>query len=525
MKTILLRTVFFCFSIVSLVALSSCGGGGGSSNPSGASGSSGGGATGTGGATTPNSILSGKYAFSFTGTVTSSGAPIFLAGSFTADGAGNITTGVEDVNQVGLSVSKGVAISGTYSIGADGRGTLNITSGVTQTFKIAVENGNHGQIIRFDTGAAGSGSFDLQTSSAFSLNALTGKYAFEWNGFDSTANENPLSGIGEVSLSSGALTGGADINDGGNYSQLAASGTFQSPDGNGHGTASFTYGTTTLTYAYDIISANRILLIEIDTAGGTVGEADLQSATFTTASLFGNYAFVLSQPLFGLGMVGQITTDGQGNISSSDSVENNFGALASGTFPGTYTLSPTVAGVSLNGRFVLTATEPSLASDNFVVYLISPTQAFVMETDSDQLIFGQLLAQTGSPYAPSSLNGNYGLNLSGVDGNDVEADFVGQIASGGTSTLTGGTLDINDEDPTTLPSITDSNSAISGGSYSVTNTTTGHGTLSFTASTTAGALPFQFYFYFVSPSQIFMLQIDDNVFVTIGSALAQPTIP
>ena len=516
MRTLLLRTAFFCFATVSLVALSSCGGGGGSSNPSGASGSSGGGTTGTTGATTPNSILSGKYAFSFTGTVTSSGAPIFLAGSFTADGAGNITSGVEDINQVGLSVSKNVTISGTYSIGADGRGTLNITSGVTQTFKIAVENGNHGQLIRFDTGAAGSGTFDLQSSSAFSLSSLSGKFAFAWNGSDSGGN--PLSGIGEVSLSSGSATGAIDINDAGNYTQGTATGTLQSPDANGHGTASFTYGTTALTYAYDIISANRILLIEMDTTAGTVGEADLQSATFTAASLSGNYAFFLNGMSQGFGMVGQITTDGVSSISSSDSVENNFGSLASGTFPGTYTLSPTVAGATLNGRFVMTATEPSAFTDNFVVYLVSPTQAFIMETDSDQLTFGELLTQTGSPYSSASLNGNYGLNVTGLDGNGIEADIVGQIDSTGTSTLASGTLDINDEDLTT-PTI--ANSAISAGSYSVTNTTTGHGTVSFTA---AGA-GFQFAFYFVSPSQAFMVQIDDNVFVTIGSALAQPTIP
>lgn len=518
MKTLLLRTVVFCFAIGSLVALSSCGGGGGSSNPSGASGSSGGGTTGTTGATTPNSILSGKYAFSFTGTVTSSGAPIFLAGSFTADGAGNISTGVEDINQVGLSVSKGVAISGTYSIGADGRGTLNITSGVTQTFKIAVENGNHGQLIRFDSGAAGSGSFDLQSSSAFSLSSLSGKFAFAWNGSDSGGN--PLSGIGEVSLSSGSASGAADINDAGNYTQVTATGTLQSPDANGHGTASFTYGTTALTYAYDIISANRILLIELDTTGGTVGEADLQSATFTTASLSGSYAFFLNGTSQGFGIVGQISADGQGNISSSDSVENSSFSIGSGTFPGNYSPLPTVAGVTVNGRFVLTATEPppfSTFTDNFVVYLVSPTQAFIMETDSDQLTFGQLLTQTGSPYAPSSLNGNYGLNSSGLDPQGVEADFVGQIASGGTSTLTAGTLDINDEDLTT-PTI--ANSAISGGSYTVANTTTGHGTLSFTAA----SAPFQFAFYFVSPSHVFMLETDNN-FVGVGSALAQPTIP
>lgn len=440
-----------------------------------------------------------------------------MAGSFTADGAGNITTGVEDINQVGLSVSKNVAISGTYSIGADGRGTLNITSGVTQTFKIAVENGNHGQLIRFDTGAAGSGTFDLQSSSAFSLSSLSGKFAFAWNGSDSGGN--PLSGIGEVSLSSGSASGAADINDAGAYSQVTATGTLQSPDANGHGTASFTYGTTALTYAYDIISANRILLIEMDTTAGTVGEADLQSATFAgLTSLSGSYAFFLNGMSQGFGMVGQITTDGGGNISSSDSVENNFGALASGTFPGNYTFLPTVAGVTVNGRFVLTATEPSLAADNFVVYLVSPTQAFIMETDSDQLTFGELLTQTGSPYSSASLNGNYGLNVTGLDGNGIEADIVGQFDSSGNSTLASGTLDINDEDLTT-PTI--ANSAISGGSYSVTNTATGHGTVSFTA---AGAA-FEFAYYFVSPTEAFMVQIDDNVFVTIGSALAQPTIP
>ena len=360
----------------------------------------------------------------------------------------------------------------------------------------------------------------MQSSSAFSLNALSGKYAFEWNGFD--VNESPFSGIGEVSLSSGAVTGGADINDGGNYGQVTATGTFQSPDVNGHGTATITYGANALTYAYDIISASRILLVELDTNGATIGEADLQTATFTAGSLSGNYAFLLSQPLLGFGMVGQVVADGLGNITSSDSVENNFGSLASGTFPGNYTLSPTVAGVTLNGRFVMTATEPSAFADNFVVYLVSTTQAFVMETDSDQLTFGQLVTQTGSPFSSSSLNGNYGLNVSGVDGNQVEADFVGQFTSGGSSTLTAGMLDINDEDsaPPTLP-----NSAISGGSYSLSNNTTGHGTLNFTATTTAGALPFQFAFYFVSPTQAFMLQIDDQFFVTIGSALAQPTIP
>jgi hypothetical protein len=165
----------------------------------------------------------------------------------------------------------------------------------------------------------------------------------------------------------------------------------------------------------------------------------------------------------------------------------------------------------------MTATEPSLFVDNFVVYLISPSQAFVMETDSDQLTFGQFLTQTGTPFSSSSLNGNYGLNFSGIDGNSIEADFVGQIASSGTSILTAGTLDINDED---LSPPTIANSAISAGNYTVVTSSTGRGTIAFTV---AGA-SFTFVSYFVSPNQIFMLQTD-NFFVTLGSAQTQPTIP
>lgn len=515
MKESRLQRSALCFAIATLVALAGCGGGGGAS-VSGASGTSGGGTTGSGGATSPNSVLSGKYAFSFTGTATNTGAPLFLAGSFTADGAGNISVGVEDINQIGLPASRGISISGTYSIGGDGRGTLNITGSVNQTFKIVVENGNHGQLIRFDSGAAGSGTFDLQTSSTFSLNSLHGSYAFGWNGSDPGAN--PFSGIGEVSLSSGSATGAADVNDGGAYTQFTVSGTLQSPDSNGHGTASITYGTNTITYGYDIISANRVLLIELDTAGATVGEADLQSATFTTSSLSGNYAFFLNEISQGFGMVGQIVADGQGNISSSDTVENNFGALASGAFPGTYASAPSIQGVTLNGRFTLTATEPSGFIDNFVAYMVSPNQAFVMETDADQVTFGQLLTQTGAPFSSASLNGNYGVNFAGIDGKGVEADFVGQVTSGGTGTLTAGTLDVNDED---LAPPTIANGAISGGNYSVANSSTGRSTIGFTVDNTS----LTFSYYFVSDSQIFMLQIDDQIFVTIGSALVQPTIP
>src|SRR5207302_11308192 len=76
-----------------------------------------------------NASLSGQYAFSMSGTELCAGQGSLFAriGTFTADGHGNITNGLEDVN-----VCTGVGIlqftGGRYSIDADGRGSLSLTN-------------------------------------------------------------------------------------------------------------------------------------------------------------------------------------------------------------------------------------------------------------------------------------------------------------------------------------------------------------------------------------------------------------
>src|SRR5262249_12213755 len=76
-----------------------------------------------------NASLSGKYAFSMTGTEECNGSGSFFAriGSFTADGNGRITTGLEDGNFC-TGVETLDFTGGTYSIGADGRGSLSLNN-------------------------------------------------------------------------------------------------------------------------------------------------------------------------------------------------------------------------------------------------------------------------------------------------------------------------------------------------------------------------------------------------------------
>jgi hypothetical protein len=81
-----------------------------------------------------NAALKGDYAFSFNGMTTGDGVtstPFAAVGRFTADGAGNLTNGELDANGLGVSmggIEKGAALAfnGSYTIGADNRGVMNL---------------------------------------------------------------------------------------------------------------------------------------------------------------------------------------------------------------------------------------------------------------------------------------------------------------------------------------------------------------------------------------------------------------
>src|SRR6185437_14685069 len=80
-----------------------------------------------------NATFKGQYAFSFSGS-DNSNEFFSVAGSFTADGAGNLTNGLDDFNAFAssgvVSSAQPAAFTGAYSIGPDGRGTITIATAV-----------------------------------------------------------------------------------------------------------------------------------------------------------------------------------------------------------------------------------------------------------------------------------------------------------------------------------------------------------------------------------------------------------
>lgn len=126
-----------------------------------------------------------SYAFGSAGDTTVSGAAgIHSAGVFTADGAGNVTGGTVDyVQDTTLNPNLTVS-SGTYTLAATGRGTLNLTlSGGTISPQIFwMVNSSRAYFLVDSATAVEDGIYAIQTGAPFST--LSSQAAFIMDGFD-----------------------------------------------------------------------------------------------------------------------------------------------------------------------------------------------------------------------------------------------------------------------------------------------------------------------------------------------------
>ena len=122
-------------------------------------------------------LLNGHYAFEFSGF--NSNGNVVIAGTFTADGLGGITGGVEDFNTLQPLAQNQIlrTFTGTYTLGTDNRGQL-VFSGLTgsPTYDFAIDSkGLHARMAEFDlTGIRGSGELAQQNTSTCTSSTLPG---------------------------------------------------------------------------------------------------------------------------------------------------------------------------------------------------------------------------------------------------------------------------------------------------------------------------------------------------------------
>ena len=448
-----------------------------------------------------NATLTGQYAFGFTG-YDDSGI-FLLAGSFTADGNGSITNGLEDLNH-GTGVYPNLTITGSYAISADGRGSMSLTDsdGVTTNLRLAVTSHREGRVIEFDTFANGTGFFEKQDPSAFVNSALSGGYAFHFEGAgydDVSQSYGPLAAAGRFSANgAGQMTAGVeDINNAGVVStNFAFTGTYNVAS-SGRGTATVTNPDGSQFSLY-VISARKFVFVSLDFVPAFVGVAEQQTLpSFSNGSLGGDYVFQ-SVGYSTSGIVysaGRFTADGIGAISDGVLDENDFGTVSENVpFTGTCPVTP-------NGRGDLTITA-GLDTSHFAFYLVSPESAFYVQTDSTMAVSGTVFGQHGGPFTTASVTGSYSFGLTGLTGTG-DIDFTGQFLADGAGNFTG-TNDINDYGTlwSDLP-VT--------GIYTVSPN--GRSTLEMTS----GGVTSNQRFYLVSPSRFVTVGVNDFE-VLIGGA-------
>jgi uncharacterized protein YjdB len=379
--------------------------------------------------------VNGHYAFSLTGA--DPDGEFLAAGSFQADGHGHISSGVEDFNG-GKGVQSNVAFSGSYTVGADGRGSAMLSTG--DTFKFVMTASGNAVVIQFNTLAVAWGSIALQNPSAFQN--LQGNFAFELSGLGVTSS---IADIGAFTADGGGgiSSGQEDINDAGTVKSLTFTGSYTSPDSNGRGTATLhSSDGKTSHYSYYIVAADHVNLVSLDFVPAYLGVAQLRSgATFSNTSFSGFYVFSESGVTSGdafktarlFNAAGVFFANGSGTMNNGEQDSNEGGIVTENAgVSGTYNVSSSGRGTATIDTFP------------YVFYVVTPNLAFFMNTDSGAVLTRTARSQPAVAFSTASFQGNFNLLLSGEDLiNQTFLAMSGEMFADGSGTLSG-TEEIND---------------------------------------------------------------------------------
>jgi fibronectin-binding autotransporter adhesin len=440
--------------------------------------------------------------------------PYTEAGFFTVDGNGRIIGGLDD-----FYVS--TRVSGTYSIISNGTGTINLTitnSSGSQALVWGITLANPGTtasagsfaVIEGDNFANASGGAYQQNASALAT-APSGTFVFRTHVKTSGISiAGAQDSVGLITFNPATLTVNVNddyVNAGTPNTSTNIAGTFTAPS-LGMGTLSFSDGLGARTFDYFVIDGNDLVLYETDgsNAGLGLGRAEAQQVPtggFTNASFKGSFAFgsrgdTSASGAGGVNTVGQISVDGNGNITggSLDFVRDGSPQLAQTLGSGTYSLAS-------NGR--MTA---ALGASTAAIYLVSPSRAFfLVNSDPSRVEDGTMDQQSTASFSNSSFSGQYAF----VTGGSVAAvalDRTGTIQTDGNGNL-GWAEQVN--------SGGSGNSVCLSGTYSAS----ANGRVTASVSNLSSSLVF----YMISPNSGYALQGDSGAQESGGMVQQNQTVP
>ncbi|HXA56734.1 MAG TPA: cadherin repeat domain-containing protein [Candidatus Acidoferrum sp.] len=412
-------------------------------------------------------ILNGNYAFEFNG-FTSTGNAISLAGSFTSDGQGNITNGVEDVNAIGAA-PKNQTFTGTYTATGNGRGVMTFSSiPGTPTYAFSTTlGGGRGRFIEFDSsGIRGSGDLEQRSLTTCTDNTFNGNYAFglvgrqiavtgvSAAGPDVIVGAFPAAGAVSPSTQGSLGIGELDANTPVQVTlEAQATGTYQATSQSTRCSMTLTSSVGAMNFSVYPISPFESFLIETDTVSSstpilTSGTMQQQTGAPFTASPGTTFTGTSVAALTGHFPSGQtylpdvalVSVTGTGSSSFSiTALENQAGTIL--TFPTTqqqFELADQFGRVSTN---IISPFAP-------VFYMISPNTAYCIgettsQTSQPYPFFGIFTPQSEGPFSAVALAGTLEEGT-GSPAEPAVPDADGTVTLASTDTSNGtiaGTLD------------------------------------------------------------------------------------
>jgi len=448
------------------------------------------------------SNLNGNYVFSVLGS-DADGAPYAVVGVVSANGNGGITGGTIDINDSLFTPGFGLSVggNGTYSVGVDGRGKMNINTTTANPFA------------NFGNGA-------META-GLTQASLAGSYAFSFSGISELTETQiiPFGTVGGFTIdSNGIITAGAEDfnNDGVAQTNAGLSGQVTLGPSSSPATTLVTTPFGTLTFDVFAIDSTHLKFIEFDSAPMLSGDAFSQ----TSSSISGNLAYTLVGDFSGniVAAGGILVTDGVSAITSGSEDYNSGGAPSLPSAPLEFTGSYTSSGSLITGRYQMTLNSPFFAGSLYAAYP-SSGGLLLLEVDGlGGLMSGAAYTQSTTTFGATAQG--YGLNFSGDNlTNEVEVDdiaeFTAGTASSGAGTLTNGIIDenYNGAAPPTY------GAALTDGTYSALDSTGRYELSADAAATLNGG--FGITFYTVDGNTFPFIESDTNGQVSTGVFVLQ----
>ena len=407
-------------------------------------------------------LFKGSYAFQLQG-FDSTNAPMAMSGSIVSDGMGSITGGEVDVND-NTKVTTTKALSGSYTVDTTFNGiprlTINIMAGQNMvTLRAALSSdGTRGKIIELDSSLnLNAGTLLQQDPAALAAANPAGSYVFGLDSNAGSSNGGATTGriveAGQFTLGAGGagVTGGvADAGQAGAALPLfggvtvatITAGAATTPDSMGRGTLTLTINGNANSYAYYVVNAQQLNLIEIDPGGLFLtvqsGTAQLQK-TLTASSILGTSVAAITGTIPSNGATSSNVIVGVLSFTSDPTNANNtvptanFESNAGGNVSQLQNPPQLGAGSVFSpfdtstGRTVILNTFFSAAG----VYLSDSGKGYIIDLsrNSNNGLSGQLFPQAPGPFSiQSDIAGNSigragGSSIPGIPNLDFATTF------------------------------------------------------------------------------------------------------